>query len=157
VLPQLELDAGTRQSDGAGHLAADAGFAAAAVVRVLPLRHAPSCQHACAHLQEAEQYTRPQIARVLPELKRAEPNEDKAWKSPTGYVFPPFMIMERGSPLSECAPCYGCKFNCNCARHVCCTSISMPAADGAPLGNMVALRCCNKRFARGTLTAAGGR
>ena len=53
------------------------------------------------HLETAL-YVDEAVAPVLPELKYATDNASGNWRQ-DGYVFPPFMIMERGTSLFECA------------------------------------------------------
>jgi hypothetical protein len=53
---------------------------------------------------EAALYAHPQIKQTLPPLTLACDNRDGAVRSPNGFVYPPFLIMERGCTLTECAP-----------------------------------------------------
>ena len=41
------------------------------------------------------------MASVLPRLLRATANRERAICSPSGYAFPPFMILERGMTLLD--------------------------------------------------------
>jgi hypothetical protein len=50
---------------------------------------------------EVALYRNPVLRRVLPELRRASDNGDGAVRSRSGYVFPPFFILERGITLRE--------------------------------------------------------
>ena len=51
--------------------------------------------------QEVGLYRDPVLKRVLPDLIRAHDNADGAVRSRSGFVFPPFFVLERGMTLSE--------------------------------------------------------
>ena len=50
-------------------------------------------------MAEAALYQHPQLRRTLPPLHRAVRNVDEAVVSRSGYVFPPFIVLERGVTL----------------------------------------------------------
>jgi hypothetical protein len=50
---------------------------------------------------EAALYASPAIAKLLPPLKQACCNTDGAVRTANGFVWPPHIVTERGSPLSE--------------------------------------------------------
>jgi hypothetical protein len=50
---------------------------------------------------ESKLYTIPAIAQLLPPLRQACPNTDGALRTADGFVWPPHLVTERGSPLSE--------------------------------------------------------
>ena len=54
---------------------------------------------------EAALYAHPTIRHTLPPLIQASDNANGAVVSPSGYVYSPFIVMERGATLTECAPC----------------------------------------------------
>ena len=53
---------------------------------------------------EHQLYAHPLVSTVLPKLLFAADNSDRTYMSRSGFEFPPFLVMERGSSLSECAP-----------------------------------------------------
>jgi hypothetical protein len=52
-------------------------------------------------------YAQPDLRQVLPVLidarHQSDPSSSVTAKSKHGYVFPPFLVLERGMALSECA------------------------------------------------------
>jgi hypothetical protein len=48
---------------------------------------------------EAQLYQHPVIRKTLPQVFHASENADGALESPGGFVFPPFLVLERGAPL----------------------------------------------------------
>ena len=50
--------------------------------------------------EEAAQYRDPVLKQVLPDLVYASVNTDGAVRSMRGFAFPPFLVIERGMPLS---------------------------------------------------------
>jgi hypothetical protein len=50
---------------------------------------------------ESQLYTVPAIAKLLPPLKLACSNNDVAVRTASGYAYPPFLVTERGAPLTE--------------------------------------------------------
>jgi hypothetical protein len=48
---------------------------------------------------ESEFYCNPRIRKALPQVFHGGDNADKALRSPGGFVFPPFLVLERGAPL----------------------------------------------------------
>ena len=46
-------------------------------------------------------YRHPQIRETLPPVHGGSSNHDGATRSPSGFVFPPYLILERGVSLSE--------------------------------------------------------
>ena len=57
---------------------------------------------------ESQLYEHARVRRVLPKLLFAADNSDRAYVSHSGFQFPPFLVMERGSSLCECAPAASC-------------------------------------------------
>lgn len=53
--------------------------------------------------RELDLYSTPALRAVLPAALRMCPNSDGAVRSPSGYAFPPFIIVERGEALNEWA------------------------------------------------------
>ena len=52
---------------------------------------------------ESQLYAHALVSNVLPQLVFAADNSDRAYISHSGFQFPPFLVMERGSSLSEYA------------------------------------------------------
>jgi serine/threonine protein kinase len=48
---------------------------------------------------ESELYRNPQLRKALPQVFHGGDNANGALKSPGGFVFPPFLVLERGAPL----------------------------------------------------------
>ena len=65
---------------------------------------------------EAEHYRIPAIAATLPPLKLICANTDGAVRSPSGHVFPPFIVMERGVTLHQVWPEAVCFYDCRPGR-----------------------------------------
>ena len=51
--------------------------------------------------EEAAQYRDPVLQRCLPELVYASSNADGTTRSARGFVFPPFLVIERGMTLTD--------------------------------------------------------
>ena len=51
--------------------------------------------------REVQLYRDPLLRRVLPSLLHASDNSDRAAHSRSGFVFPPFFVLERGMTLQE--------------------------------------------------------
>ena len=52
-------------------------------------------------MTEGELYKHPDISQTLPPLVEASDNANGAVRSPSGFVYPPYIIMERGITLSK--------------------------------------------------------
>jgi serine/threonine protein kinase len=50
---------------------------------------------------EASLYERPELRKILPGIIQAESNHDQKFVSFSGFVYPPFMVMDRGVTLKE--------------------------------------------------------
>ena len=61
---------------------------------------------------EVELYGNELIRETLPELIHATANADGSVRSRSGFKFPPFMVLERGASMAECAAHRSCN-----ARH----------------------------------------
>jgi serine/threonine protein kinase len=48
---------------------------------------------------EVSLYRTPALARIMPDLLHADDNASGAVRSRSGYVFPPFFVLERGTTL----------------------------------------------------------
>jgi hypothetical protein len=53
--------------------------------------------------RELTLYRTPGLHRILPEVHQISPNEDGAIRSQSGYIFPPFIMVEKGESLNEWA------------------------------------------------------
>jgi hypothetical protein len=51
--------------------------------------------------EEVAQYRDPVLKLCLPDLIHASANADGAVRSARGFVFPPFLVIERGMPLAD--------------------------------------------------------
>ena len=52
---------------------------------------------------EKELYMDPQLCAMMPATLAIEDNMNGEWRTPYGFVFPPFVIIERGQSLDEWA------------------------------------------------------
>ena len=52
---------------------------------------------------EVELYNNPVLAPIMPECFERSDNADGSLRAPSGYVFPPVMVFERGESLNEFA------------------------------------------------------
>ena len=51
--------------------------------------------------EEVAQYQDPVLKRCLPDLVAASANENGTVRSTQGFVFPPYLVIERGMPLTD--------------------------------------------------------
>ena len=49
--------------------------------------------------EEVALYREPALARIMPDLLHADHNASRAVCSRSGYIFPPFLVIERGTTL----------------------------------------------------------
>ena len=66
--------------------------------------------------REVQMYAKPGIQQVLP--KMVQRAEQGSVTSIDGVPLPPFIVMERGSTLSECATCHACMIDMQNGRWV---------------------------------------
>lgn len=59
--------------------------------------------HRDAFLRERELYTASQLRSIMPATLAVEENTSGECRTPYGYAFPPFVIIERGQSLDEWA------------------------------------------------------
>lgn len=52
---------------------------------------------------ELELYNEPTLQKLMPQRHEVFGNEDGTFVSPSGYRFPPFIVLERGESLDEFA------------------------------------------------------
>jgi hypothetical protein len=52
---------------------------------------------------EVDLYNKPTLQKLMPKRHEVFGNEDGSCKSPSGFVFPPFIVLERGESLDEFA------------------------------------------------------
>jgi hypothetical protein len=52
---------------------------------------------------EVELYSREELRKIMPRIYEAHDNADKAIRDPSGYEFPPVLVIERGESLDEFA------------------------------------------------------
>lgn len=57
--------------------------------------------HREAFQRERALYTEPQLRSIMPATLTVEDNASSMYCTPYGYIFPPFVIIERGQSLDE--------------------------------------------------------
>jgi hypothetical protein len=71
------------------------------------------------YLREEGLYRDAAIRRTLPDLVQANDNAKIKILSRSGFPFPPFLVMERGTSLRECAPSSAHRCSSACGIIVC--------------------------------------